>query len=61
MKRTLHLVRGAAEPVVADHDWVVYLAAMRLADRGAPPIPAGPIDHVQLVQLVAAADRVITW
>lgn len=66
MKQLLHLVRpGArAEPVaepVADRDWVVYLDPLELADRGAPPLPPGPIKHEQLVALVFAADLVITW
>ncbi len=66
--RTLHLARGtagpaAAMPHLADRDWLVYLegASLRLASRGAPPFPAGPIDHDQLVILITAADRVITW
>lgn len=57
----LHLVRGAAAPVVASGDWVVYLDRMQLADRGAPPLPPGAIDHAQLVQLVFAAGLVVTW
>jgi hypothetical protein len=64
MRTVLHLVRPGAEPVaVADRDWVVYLQAMQLAPRGAPPAPCppGPIDHDQLVALVFAADLVITW
>ena len=64
MRRVLHLVR-AAEPAVAlaDRDWLVYLdgATPRLAPHGAPPLPAGPLDHDQLVSLVFAADLVITW
>lgn len=50
MKTTLHLVRpGATLPpgVVAEGDRVVYL-------EEAP-------DHDQLVALIVAADRVITW
>ena len=67
MRTVLHLVRSAApsaELPVADRDWVVYLQAMRLAHGGAPhtaPLPAGPIDHDQLVTLIVAADLVITW
>ncbi|HVK83357.1 MAG TPA: hypothetical protein VM513_04570 [Kofleriaceae bacterium] len=60
--RILHLVRS--EPpvgAVAEGDWVVYLDAMRLAGSGRPPLPAGPIDHDQLVQLSFAADLVVTW
>ena len=66
--RTLHLARGPAGPVaamphLADRDWLVYLegTTLRLARLGAPPFPAGPIDHDQLVVLITAADRVITW
>jgi hypothetical protein len=58
---TLHLVRRAEPLVLADSDWVVYLVDQRLAEHGAPPIQPGPIDHAQLVQLVFAADRVVTW
>lgn len=59
---TLHLVRAGASPrLVDDADWVVYLDEQRLADRGKPVAPPGSIDHDQLVQLVFAADRVITW
>jgi hypothetical protein len=59
---TLHLVRAGAEPpLVDDADWVVYLDEYRLADHGKPIVAPGPIDHDQLVQLVFAADRVITW
>jgi len=67
VRTVLHLVRPAAaiaDLPVADRDWVVYLQPMRLADGGAPhtaPLPAGPIDHDQLVTLVFAADLVITW
>lgn len=61
-RRALHLVRATPPAgAVAAGDWVVYLEAMRLAPTGAPPLPAGPIDHDQLVQLSLAADRVITW
>ncbi|HET7506513.1 MAG TPA: hypothetical protein VFK02_36085 [Kofleriaceae bacterium] len=65
MRTVLHLVRpGAAPPVVAERDWVVYLQAMTLAAGGAPgatPFAPGPIDHDQLVALAFAADLVITW
>ena len=59
----LHLIRTGAPVAVADRDWVVYLEpdALRLADHGAPPLPPGPIDHDQLVALIAAADLVLTW
>jgi hypothetical protein len=48
---------------VADRDWVVYLQPATLV-RGAPhtaPFPPGPISHDQLVELVFAADLVVTW
>jgi len=67
VRRLLHLVRGdAIPPVVADRDWVVYLQPTAgpgplLANRGEPPLPAGPIDHDQLVTLLTAADLVVTW
>lgn len=61
MKRRLHLVRAGEPGVVDGSDWVVYLYAMRLAERGAPPIPPGPITHDQLVALIFAADLVVTW
>jgi hypothetical protein len=65
VRRVLHLVRDGAVPaLVAEPDWVVYLppgAPPQLAVRGEPPIPAGPIDHDQLVALLAAADLVVTW
>lgn len=63
MKRVLHLMRGAGVPPLAEHDWLVYLdsEALRLATHGDPPLPPGPIDHDQLVTLLVAADRVITW
>ena len=61
----LHLVRDAAPPAaaVADGDWIVYRdrEQWRLDAHGAPPLPPGTVDHGQLVQLVLAADRVITW
>jgi|GEM_PF-5840409 len=59
---TLHIARS--EPptgVVAERDWVVYLQTMDLAPQGEPPIAPGGIDHDQLVDLIARADRVITW
>jgi hypothetical protein len=58
---TLHLVRGGVAPLVADDDWIVYLEPMRLAPHGTPPLPPGPLDHDQLVVLVFAAGRVVTW
>jgi len=58
---TLHLVRESEPAVVADDDWIVYLEPMRLAPHGTPPVPAGPLDHDQLVILVFAAGRVVTW
>ncbi|MBA3398161.1 MAG: hypothetical protein H0T89_36380 [Deltaproteobacteria bacterium] len=67
MRQRLHLVRtrATAEPAVLDdRDWVVYLndqRGLRLAPHGAPPVPAGPIDHAQLVQLLERADLVVTW
>ena len=73
MKRMLHLVRtpgGAAPgnpqdlPAVADRDWVVYLQPARLVRGGAPhtaPLPLGPLSHDQIVDLVFAADLVVTW
>ena len=68
MKTVLHLVRTAAPagaiPAVADRDWVVYLQPARLVRGGAPhtaPVPLGPISHDQLVDLLFAADLVVTW
>ena len=58
---TLHLVRRGAEAMTADGDWVVDLDRLVLADRGTPPLPPGPVTHDQLVELIAAAKRVITW
>lgn len=58
---TLHLVRRGAEPVTAPTDWVVDLDRLVLADRGTPPLPPGLVTHDQLVELIAAARRVITW
>ena len=60
MKRRLHLVRTGEAPVLDASDWVVYLPSMRLAEHGAPPQP-GPITHDQLVDLIFAADLVVTW
>lgn len=62
----LHLVRAATVPpaALADPDWIVYRtpgAGWRLDPHGAPPRPAGPIDHAALADLVLAADRVVTW
>ena len=60
--RTLHLVRDEVPTgVVAERDWVVYLQTMALASQGEPPVPAGRIDHDQLVDLIVRADRVVTW
>jgi hypothetical protein len=61
VKQRLHLVRAGEPPVLDEGDWVVYLPSMRLAERGAPPLPAGPITYDQLVNLVFAADLVVTW
>ena len=62
MRRRLHLVRTGAEPLaVAIDDWVVYLDGRQLADHGAPPCSPGPIDDRQLVELIFAADLVVTW
>ncbi len=67
MRRLLHIVRDpAGQPppeALADRDWVVYEFAdgWRLADRGGPPLPAGPIDDAQLLDLTAAADAVLVW
>jgi len=62
VKIRLHLVRTAAPAgAIADHDWVVQLDRLALADHGTPPMPPGPIDHDQLVTLVFAAGQVVTW
>jgi hypothetical protein len=68
VKTVLHLVRTAAAagaiPAVADRDWVVYLQPARLVRGGAPhtaPVALGPINHDQLVDLLFAADLVVTW
>jgi len=62
MKTVLHLVRGDAAPAaISDTDWLVTLDRLELSARGTPPIPPGPIDHDQLLRLIFAADRVITW
>jgi len=58
---TLHLVRDGEPAQLADRDWIVYLHDLRLVAHGEPPLPPGPIDHDQLVVLVFAARRVITW
>ena len=61
MRRTLHLVREGEPMLLAEGDWIVYLDPPRLSAAGAPPLPPGPIDHDQLLVLVFAADRVVTW
>ena len=62
MRKVVHLVRSEPAPgAVAEGDWVVYLPRMELAPFGAPPKPAGPLDHDQLVELIFAADLVVTW
>jgi hypothetical protein len=65
VKTVLHLVRSARSArAVADRDWVVYLQPVRLVSGGAPhtaPVPLGPINHDQLVDLIFAADLVVTW
>lgn len=63
MRTTLHLVRaGAPPPPVAEVDWVVYLHPLELAPSARPaPLPAGPLSHDQLLDLVFAADLVVTW
>jgi len=62
VKQLLHLVRPGAHPEpLTERDWVVYLDPPALSDRGAPPVPPGPIDHDQLVALAFAADLVVTW
>lgn len=64
---TVHLIRGErgdGPPLeaIADPDWIVYLhPAPRLVPTTPTPIPAGPITHDQLVELLFAADRVVTW
>jgi hypothetical protein len=40
---------------------VVYLQDLTAADRGTPPLPPGPITHDQLVTLIIAARRAVTW
>jgi len=60
--QTLHLVREGEPAFVADRDWIVYLEDLRLAPHGDPPLPAGPLlDHDQLLVLIFAAGRVVTW
>ncbi len=61
MRRTLHLIRRGATPVTADADWVVDLDTLVLADRGTPPLPAGPVTHADLLTLIVRADLVVTW
>jgi hypothetical protein len=63
VRRILHVVRPGAAPIVADADWVVYEEglAWRLDPHGAPPFPAGSIDDAQLLDLLFAADAVVTW
>lgn len=64
MTHCLHLtdLDRPAEPTwVAAHDWVVYLPTLTLAAHGQPPLPAGPLRYDQLIELIAAADRVVTW
>lgn len=61
MRRTLHLVRAGATPVVSDGDWIVDLERLVLADRGTPPLPPGPLTHDLLVDLIVRADLVLTW
>jgi len=58
---TLHLVRSGAHPRLPPGDWLVDLDRRQLADRGTPPLPPGPITYDQLVDLIAAARRVVTW
>jgi hypothetical protein len=57
----LHLVRSGRVPrAVAEHDWVVYLAPIRLV-QGTTPYPPGALDHDEVVALAFAADLVVTW
>lgn len=59
---TLHLVRPGATAVAQPADWIVELGAEPiLRARGTPPVAPGPITHDQLVALIAAARRVVTW
>ena len=58
---TLHLVRRGKPAGLGEGDWIVELDGLVLIDRGAPPVPPGPIDYDQLVRLVFAAERVIAW
>jgi len=63
-RRLLHLVRRGAAPIaVAEHDWVLYEtgAGWQLDGHGAPPLPPGPIDALQLHDLLFAADAAVTW
>ena len=62
MRRVLHVVRaGARAEAAGERDWLVDLATMELAAHGSPPHPPGPLSHETLVELVLAADLVITW
>jgi len=62
MKRTLHVIRRGARPAgVAESDWIVDLDRRELAARGTPPLAPGAITDEELVQLLFAADRVVTW
>ena len=59
---TLHLVRRGAKPAgVGARDWIVDLDRRELAARATPPIAPGAITDDQLVDLIFAADRVVTW
>ncbi len=58
---TLHLVRRGTRARLAPGDWLVDLDRLQLADRGTSRLPPGPITHDQLVDLIAAAHRVVTW
>jgi hypothetical protein len=62
---TLHLVRAGTPlaAAIAARDWIVYRDATgwRLEPHGAPPVPAGPIDHGQLAHLVLTAARTVVW
>jgi hypothetical protein len=59
---TLHLVRRGATPAaVGERDWIVDLDRRELVARATPPIAPGPLTYDQLVQLLFAANRVVTW
>jgi hypothetical protein len=61
VRTVLHLVRPDRIPLaVAEHDWVVYLAPIRLV-QGTALYPLGALDHDQVVALAFAADLVVTW